>query len=205
MNFAKKDVMLILAGILLLAVELKLKFGNVTVDIFSDVIAYILIIAGISHVTVRNNIFKKCKSTAIKGLIAAVLVQGAHCIDLGEYQSNADLFMAGVMTIFYIYFTYYFTEGVALEAKMQDKSAVSRSFKVTWGVFGVFIFAYYILLNFVSAGSLAAILVQAVLVICAVYYCYAMSAACAMLYMEGLPAHAEAKTADGSGQKPGLQ
>ena len=181
MNFKKKDIMLILAGIILLALEFDITVAGAKIDIFSDVLAYIIILIGISHIAVRNNIFKKCKSTSIKGLIAAVAVQAIHCVSLGVAQANADLFMMGVMTIFFIYFTYYFTEGIALEAKMQDKSAVARNFKLTWGVFGVFIFAYYIILNFISAGSIVAILVQAVLVICAIYYCYAMSAACDML------------------------
>lgn len=196
MNFKKKDIMLILAGIILLALEFDITVAGAKIDIFSDVLAYIIILIGISHIAVRNNIFKKCKSTSIKGLIAAVAVQAVHCVSFGVAQANADLFMMGVMTIFFIYFTYYFTEGIALEAKMQDKSAVARNFKITWGVFGVFIFAYYIILNFISAGSIVAILVQAVLVICAIYYCYAMSAACDMLYMEGLPQRSEEALAE---------
>ena len=168
MNFKKKDIMLILAGIIRLALEFDITVAGAKIDIFSDVLAYIIILIGISHIAVRNNIFKKCKSTSIKGLIAAVAVQAVHCVSLGVAQANADLIRMGVMTIFFIYFTYYFTEGIALEAKMQDKSAVARNFKLTWGVFGVFIFAYYIILNFISAGSIVAILVQAVLVICAI-------------------------------------
>ncbi len=189
-NFAKKDVMLILAGVILLALEFVISIGSIRIDICSDVVAYVLIIAGISGMTRRNNIFKKCRSTAVKGLVVAVAMQFVYCLSLGQFQANADLFMKGVATIFFIYFTYYFTEGVALEAKMQDKAAVSRNFKITWGVFGVFIFAYYIILNF-ELNDIVSILVQAVMVICAVYYCYTIAGACERLYMEGLPPHAQ--------------
>ena len=75
MNFKKKDIMLILAGIILLALEFDITVAGAKIDIFSDVLAYIIILIGISHIAVRNNIFKKCKSTSIKGLIAAVAVQ----------------------------------------------------------------------------------------------------------------------------------
>lgn len=187
MNFVKKDIMLILAGIMLLAVEFTVAVGNIRIDVFSDIAAYILIIAGLAQAVRRNNIFKKCRSTAIKGLLAAVLLQVVYCLPA---DGNIVLFAKGIMTIFFIYFTYYFTEAIALEAKMQDKSAVSRNFRITWGVFGVLIFAYYILLNF-NLGDMIPIIVQAVLVMSALYYCYAIAGACGQLYMEGLPPHSE--------------
>lgn len=197
MNFEKKDIMLILAGILLLALELVIKVGQARIDVFSDVLAYVLIMIGISHIAQRNNIFKKCRSTALKGLIIAVAVQILYFMQMSdEAYGYASLFAKGIMTIFFIYFTYYFTEGVALEAKMQDKAAVSRNFKLTWGIFGVFIFGYYIILNFEITDMISAI-VQAVLVICAVYYCYAISAACSGLYMEGPPPHSEESLQNG--------
>lgn len=189
MNFRKKDVLMILVGIVFLALELVIKIGNIRIDIFSDIVAYVLILIGISGMTARNNLFKKCRSTAFTGLIVSVLIQGVNCMNLGEFTANASLFTKGVATIIFIYMTYYFTEGVALEAKMQDKAAVSRNFKITWIVFGAFIFGYYIVLNF-NLTNLIDVLVQAVLVICSIYYAYVIAGAANQLYMEGLPKHA---------------
>ena len=166
MNFIKRDALLILAGIMLLALDFTVSVGNIRIDVFSDILAYILIIVGLAQLIRRNNIFRKCRSTAIKGLLVAVLAQAVYCVPSAG--GNIILFAKGLATIFFIYFTYYFTEAVALEAKMQDKAAVSRNFRITWGVFGVFIFAYYIILNF-NFGDMVPIIVQAVLVMSAVY------------------------------------
>lgn len=201
MNFIKRDALLILAGIMLLALEFTVSVGNIRIDVFSDILAYILIIVGLAQLIRRNNIFRKCRSTAIKGLLVAVLAQVVYCVPSAG--GNIILFAKGLATIFFIYFTYYFTEAVALEAKMQDKAAVSRNFRITWGVFGVFIFAYYIILNF-NFGDMVPIIVQAVLVMSAVYYCYTMSGACSRLYMEGLPPHSE-EALEKSLEKPSKQ
>ena len=92
---------------------------------------------------------------------------------------------AGLSTIFTIYFTYYFTEAIILEAKFQEKSAATRSFRIVWLLLGALVFIHYI--AFMSNISLASILVGAGSGICAIYYCSTMLTACKQLYMEGLP------------------
>lgn len=181
----KKNISFILAGVILLILQLNIKIGSATIDVCSDIIAYILIIIGIMPLTKRNIMFKKSRNVSFVGLVAAIGCQAVSFIDWGDTASTVTTTVSALSTIFTIYFTYYFSEAIILEAKFQDKSATTRSLRVTWALFGVFIFVHYI--AFMSNVSIAALIVQAVVAICGIYYCSQILTACNQLYMEGLP------------------
>jgi phosphatidylserine synthase len=181
----KKNISFILAGVILLILQFNIKIGSATIDVCSDIIAYILIIIGIMPLTKRNIMFKKSRSVSFVGLVAAIGCQAVSLIDWGDTASTVTTTVSALSTIFTIYFTYYFSEAIILEAKFQDKSATTRSLRVTWALFGVFIFVHYI--AFMSNVSIAALIVQAVVAICGIYYCSQILTACNQLYMEGLP------------------
>lgn len=161
------------------------RVGNATIDVFSDVIGFILIVIGILPLAPRNVLFKKARLAAILGTAAAVIGQALLFKDWGDSASQMRTMAAGLSTIFTIYFTYYFTEAIILEAKFQEKSATTRSFRIVWLLLGALVFIHYI--AFMSNISLASILVGAGSGICAIYYCSTMLTACKQLYMEGLP------------------
>lgn len=181
----KKNISFILAGIILLILQFNIKIGSATIDVCSDIIAYILIIIGIMPLTKRNIMFKKSRNVSFIGLVAAIGCQAVSFIDWGDTASTVTTTVSALSTIFTIYFTYYFSEAIILEAKFQDKSATTRSLRVTWALFGVFIFVHYI--AFMSNVSIAALIVQAVVAICGIYYCSQILTACNQLYMDGLP------------------
>ncbi len=181
----KKNISLILAGIILLILQFNIKIGSATVDVCSDIVGYILIIIGILPLAVRNVMFKKSRNMAFIGLLVAIGCQGANFIDWGETASTATTVVSAFSTIFTIYFTYYFSEALILEAKFQDKSATTRSLRITWALFGVLIFVHYI--AFMSNISIAALIVQAIVAICGIYYCSQVLTACNQLYMDGIP------------------
>jgi phosphatidylserine synthase len=181
----KKNISFILAGVILLILQFNIKIGSATIDVCSDIIAYILIIIGIMPLTKRNIMFKKSRNVSFVGLVAAIGCQAVSFIDWGDTTSTVTTTVSALSTIFTIYFTYYFSEAIILEAKFQDKSATTRSLRVTWALFGVFIFVHYI--AFMSNVSIAALIVQAVVAICGIYYCSQILTACNQLYMEGLP------------------
>ena len=181
----KKNISFILAGVILLILQFNIKIGSATIDVCSDIIAYILIIIGIMPLTKRNIMFKKSRNVSFVGLVAAIGCQAVSFIDWGDTASTVTTTVSALSTIFTIYFTYYFSEAIILEAKFQDKSATTRSLRVTWALFGVFIFLHYI--AFMSNLSIAALIVQAVVAICGIYYCSQILTACNQLYMEGLP------------------
>lgn len=181
----KKNISFILAGVILLILQFNIKIGSATIDVCSDIIAYILIIIGIMPLTKRNIMFKKSRNVSFVGLVVAIGCQAVSFIDWGNTASTVTTTVSALSTIFTIYFTYYFSEAIILEAKFQDKSATTRSLRVTWALFGVFIFVHYI--AFMSNVSIAALIVQAVVAICGIYYCSQILTACNQLYMEGLP------------------
>lgn len=183
----KRNITLILAGILIQILDFTISIGNFRIDLFSDIIAYILILIGIMPLIKRNNLFKKSKSTAIKALVVSILVQAVNFVDFGEGTVNVDTFTKGIITILSIYFTYYFTESIILEAKMQNKSALTRNYRITWAVLGVFIFVYYI--AFFTSNSILSVGIQAVTLICAIYYSSTTLTCCNQLYTEDLPEH----------------
>ena len=179
---SKKNITLILAGILIQILEFTIKIGDVRIDLFSDIIAYILILIGIMPLINRNNLFKKSKNTAIKGLLVSIFVQAINCIDFGDATTNVDTFTKGLVTIFAIYFTYYFTESIMLESKTQDKAALTRNFRITWSILGIFIFVNYI--AFVSTISFLQIGLQAITLLCALYYSSTILTGCSQLYTD---------------------
>lgn len=181
----KKNISFILAGVILLILQFNIKIGSATIDVCSDIIAYILIIIGIMPLTKRNVMFKKSRNMSFVGLVVAIGCQAVSFIDWGDTASTVTTTVSALSTIFTIYFTYYFSEAIILEAKFQDKSATTRSLRITWALFGILIFVHYI--AFMSNVSIAALIVQAVVAICGIYYCSQILTACNQLYMEGLP------------------
>ena len=67
----KKNISLILIGILLLVLQFYVRVGNATIDVFSDVIGFILIVIGILPLAPRNVLFKKARLAAILGTAGA--------------------------------------------------------------------------------------------------------------------------------------
>lgn len=179
----KKNITFVLVGIMMLIVQFNVTIGTFTFDIFSDIVAFILIAIGGFPLTNRNVTFKKMRLIIVLGLILTTLGLIINICNLGG-ESSASI-VTGLSTIVTIYFTYYFNEGLMLEAKFQEKSAVTRSFTIIWFVFGILIFGNFIAVT--SNVSLIIILVQALTLIFAIYYCSTVFTACKQLYMEGLP------------------
>ena len=109
----KKNISLILIGILLLVLQFYVRVGNATIDVFSDVIGFILIVIGILPLAPRNVLFKKARLAAILGTAAAVIGQALLFKDWGDSASQMRTMAAGLSTIFTIYFTYYFRSKIS--------------------------------------------------------------------------------------------
>ena len=181
----KKNIILILVGILIISMRFNVTFGHINIDVTNDCVGFLLIIIGVLPMINRNSRFKKSGIVAIVGFIASVIAQIINFIDWQEAAGSMLTISLGITVIFAIYFTYYFTEAIILEAKFQEKSATTRSFRIVWLLLGALVFIHYI--AFMSNISLASILVGAGSGICAIYYCSTMLTACKQLYMEGLP------------------
>lgn len=181
----KKDISFILVGIALISLELNIKLGGITIDIFNDIIGYVLILIGLIPLAGRNSQFKKSRKTAITGILISCAVQFFYFFDFGEHTALAYTFCKAFTTIFFIYLTFYFSESIILESKMQMKAAVTRTLRITWSILGFMAFAYYIAV--MSDLSLVVLLAQALSTICSLYYIYVVYNCCHHLYMEGMP------------------
>lgn len=181
----KKNIVLILSGIVLLVLQFNISIGSSKIDLFSDILAFILIAIGGFPLAKRNVVFKKMKRIIILGLVLTTLAQIINIYNFFGAVANVDAIITGLSTIVAIYFTYYFTEGLILEAKFQDKSAVTRSFRISWLVLGALIFIEYIAST--TSNTTLVIMAQAVTGIYTIYFCSSVLTACNQLYMEGLP------------------
>lgn len=181
----KKNIILILAGIILLVFQFNISIGSSRIDIFSDILAFILIAVGGFSLAKRNVVFKKMKGITILGIVLTTIGQILNIYNFFSEVANINTIITGLSTIVTIYFTYYFTEGLILEAKFQDKSAVTRTFRISWFVLGALIFIEYIA---ATTNTMSLIIIsQAVTGIYAIYFCSSILTACRQLYMEGLP------------------
>lgn len=97
----KKNISLILIGILLLVLQFYVRVGNATIDVFSDVIGFILIVIGILPLAPRNVLFKKARLAAILGTAAAVIGQALLFKDWGD--SASQMRTNGCRSFYYFY------------------------------------------------------------------------------------------------------
>jgi uncharacterized membrane protein YgcG len=86
----------------------------------------------------------------------------------------------GISVVFAIYFTYYYTEALVMEARIQEKNAVTRNYQVTWLLLAAAIFIHYF--AFKSATTMWSILVEALIVVLSLYYCFSVFSTSRQLY-----------------------
>ena len=69
----------------------------------------------------------------------------------------------GISVVFAIYFTYYYTEALVMEARIQEKTAVTRNYQLTWLLMSAGIFIHYF--AFKSSITMWSILVEALIAV----------------------------------------
>ena len=150
------------------------------IDVTNDCVGFLLIIIGVLPMINRNSRFKKSGIVAIVGFIASVIAQIINFIDWQEAAGSMLTISLGITVIFAIYFTYYFTEALIMESNIQEKSAVTRNYQMTWLILSAAVFAHFMI--FGSTISLYSILVEALVGICALYYCFTVYSSSKQLY-----------------------
>lgn len=181
----KKNISLVCAGILLLSLQLMIKIGNVYFDIFNDILAFILIAIGGFPLTKRNNTFKKSGRIIVIGLILTIFAQVLSIASASLELTNIVTIMCGLSVIVNIYYTYYFNEGLILEAKFQEKEALTRSLRLIWALYGILVF-----LSFIATMSgiyMITIIANLLSLMFCIFYVSNIFNISKGLYMEGLP------------------
>jgi hypothetical protein len=185
LNMNKKNISLVCAGILLLSLQLMVNIGGIYVDVFNDILAFVLIAVGGFPLAKRNNVFQKSARMIVMGLILTIGAQllsiYAGVLELG----NIVTIMCGLSVIVNIYYTYYFNEGLMLEAKFQEKEALTRSLRLIWALYGILVFLSFIA---TMAGiRVITIAANALSLIYCIFYVSNIMSIAKQLYMEGLP------------------
>ncbi len=176
----KKNIILILIGIFLISLRFNVAIGHINIDITNDCVGFLLIVLGAIHLMNRNSLFKKAGVVSIVGLIASIIAQIINFIDWQDAAATMLSISMGITVIFAIYYTYYFTEALIMEANVQEKSAVTRNFQMTWLILSAAIFIHF--MAFGASITLYSILVEAVIGICAFYYCFSVYSSTKQLY-----------------------
>lgn len=176
----KKNTLLILVGIFMICTRFWISFGIVHIDISNDIIGYILIFLGMRELAGLNSRFKKGLIISIIGFVGAVLSQYLIARDWPASPETMYSIAIGISVVFAIYFTYYYTEALIMEAKVQEKTAVTRNYQVTWLLLSAGIFIHYF--AFKSSTTMLSILVEAFIAMISLYYCFSVFSSSRQLY-----------------------
>lgn len=176
----KKNIILILIGIFLISLRFNVSFRHINIDVTNDCVGFLLIVLGSIPMMGRNSLFRKSGIVSIVGLIASAIAQVINFVDWQEAAGTMLSISIGITVIFAIYFTYYFTEALIMEANVQEKSAATRNYQMTWLILSAAIFVHF--MAFGASITLYSILVEAVVGICAIYYCFSVYSSSRQLY-----------------------
>lgn len=113
-------------------------------------ISLILLFLGIKpFIHDQNNHFKVAYKSLKKMAVAYLVMKLAAFIpETGLFVASTStvvrLIAMGIATIYFIYVTHYFTEGVLLDAKTAKINFVKLGLNTPWILFGLFIMAHFV-------------------------------------------------------------
>ena len=176
----KKNSLFVLIGIFLICTRFWISIGSVHIDITNDIVGYILIFIGMKDLKSLNSRFKKGMILSVAGLISAVLSQYLISRDWPSSPETMYSIAIGISVVFAIYFTYYYTEALIMEARIQEKNAVTRNYQITWLLLSAGIFIHYF--AFKASTTVYSILVEALITVITIYYCFSVFSTSKQLY-----------------------
>lgn len=176
----KKNSLLVLIGIFLICTRYWITIGAVHIDVTNDIVGYILIFLGMKDLKSLNSRFKKGMCLSAAGLVFAVISQYLISRDWPSSPETMYSIAIGLSVVFAIYFTYYYTEALIMEARIQEKNAVTRNYQITWLLLSAGIFIHYF--AFKSSITFYSILVEALITVIAIYYCFSVFSTSRQLY-----------------------
>jgi len=166
----KKNSLFVLIGIFLICTRFWISIGSVHIDITNDIVGYILIFIGMKDLKSLNSRFKKGMILSVAGLISAVLSQYLISRDWPSSPETMYSIAIGISVVFAIYFTYYYTEALIMEARIQEKNAVTRNYQIKIGR------------AFKASTTVYSILVEALIIVITIYYCFSVFSTSKQLY-----------------------
>lgn len=175
----KKNSIFVITGIFLICTRFWVSFGTVNIDISNDIVGYILIFLGINNMKELNSRFKKGMILSLAGLAGAILSQYLIARDLlcaRDYVFYSNRYQCRICYIFYLLLYRSPCHG----SKDTRKTAVTRNYQITWLLMSAGIFIHYF--AFKSTITMWSILVEALIAVITIYYCFLVFSTSRQLY-----------------------
>ncbi len=162
-----RDIVLTVIGLILISLRLIVNFGSISVDIFSDFLAFVLFAIACAPYFKEDSFFGKKTKIALFAALALNLL-AVILPFLLPGSSMMSKIQYGLSAVAAIYFTYYHMLDLVRYAGVISRSAVTRSLMVTWTFYGLIAFAAYFA-DF-SGYMVVSMVLQGLLIIYALYY-----------------------------------
>ena len=173
----KKNSLLVLIGIFLICTRFWISIGPVHIDIN-------MMFCGLNFGSTPKLAFEPLIIIPIfafvLSLVQTVLSQYLISRDWPSSPETMYSIAIGISVVFAIYFTYYYTEALIMEARIQEKNAVTRNYQITWLLLSAGIFIHYF--AFKASTTVYSILVEALIIIITMYYCFSVFSTSKQLY-----------------------
>lgn len=165
-----RGIIFVLAGILLQVVDFPLDIGFITVNLLSDIVAYILILLGLKpFLKEQNRVFSDCFRLIIGTLFVEILRTLSTTIDFGTSTKTVNLIFVAVTSLCFMRFVYSYAESILLQAKFMKIEVPIAPLRSAFSAFCVLIAVDYFILTFDYA--LLTVVAHIILAICAFHYC----------------------------------
>lgn len=133
----------------------------------------------------ENNHFKLAKKNLKKMTVAYVIMRLSVFMQYASFIPDTayvliSLTSMGLETIYFNYFSHYFTEGVLLDAKKAKVNYSKLGFNTPWIIFGVFLIAQFICRVFFVAPIPT--IVGSIALFAALYYAFAVFQGVPLVY-----------------------
>lgn len=175
-------ILLVLVGIILQVIDIPIDFGPITINLTSDIVAYILIIIGIKPFLKQPNLlWKKGFKKGIILLIISIIERLSTTLDFGDSNATISYLFMAVTSVIFMFFVYDYLESVALEAKMAKIEIALEPMRTAFSGFCVMLIVYYLAVTLFNI-PIVNIVANVILVITAFYYCITINNVRTVLY-----------------------
>lgn len=157
-------VILCLCGVILNAIGVAFVFPLI------NIAGMVLLLISLFNLKLEGNAVKKAKVYSIVAIVFFVLVIAVRMMGLENVDQQLLILSSGVLTFFYIYVSYYFTESLIQHSKAINELASTRNFRSSWTLMGVVTF-FFFMASMYAFNNLIMNVGRIIVLVAALYYC----------------------------------
>lgn len=134
-----KDLIKLIAGLLIITLDGRVQMDILAVNVATDLVGHALIIWAVTGLISWSPCFKSSRTYAILSLLFSL---GIRLVTWRGMSQSFVALMYGMSTIFHIYMTYYIMEGLMVKGKMEKITEPNANLKGAWMAMAVAEFLY---------------------------------------------------------------